>query len=603
MPTTTKKVSDNDVAGMLDILRLGKGVYRELCGALGLVVASSVAVMASARILGALVEEITRDPASRNLLPLAASFLGLETASVGCQYIGRMNLSRATVVISQNIREQLFQKMQTLPIRYFDKQPLGRIITRLTADVEGIETFFNGTLARLIIAVINIATVLIAMVFTDVKFGILIVSICMPALLFSFAFRRPVVYWLRTYKARSAEVNARLAEYLGGITVIKVFGLEEWTKNHFTRLSDEQLSAGLSTMNWNSVLRPMAVFLCSVPMLLILWLGGEKVIAGAMPLGVLVAFVRYGERFVSPIRVISTEVQNIQEAVVSGERVRRMLFEADEDTYLGKDGTVNQEIIGDIVFEHVSMSYDEKQVLNDISFHIKPGMKVGLVGKTGSGKTSTINLIPRLYPFQSGRILIDGIDISEWQRAALRKGIGYVSQDVVIFTGTLRENLISAMPNPDISDEMIWQAAHETGLDQIIANYTDGLDHQILEGGENLSMGERQLVAFTRMLLRNPRIMILDEATSNVDETAEAMIQAALEKLMANRTCLVIAHRLKTVAECDMLIRFADGKATIERHAKLEKTDNPKIWEPSETIPTERLDNLPHQGTFSSLQS
>ncbi len=553
--------SASDLIGMLQVLRMGSHVYRQLFSALALIVVAAMSVMYSARLLGRIVESLVSGRDASEIWPISAAFLALEAGAVACQYFGRVILAHATIEITYKLRSELFAKMRRLPIAYFDSQPLGRTITRLTSDVEGIENFFTGTLARVLIAVINIVTVLTAMLVTDLHFGVIIVAVCLPALLFSVGLRRPVVFWLRTYKRRSAHLNAKLAEYLNGLPVIRIFGLEIWSQRQFDESAAELLQAGIATLNWNSVIRPVAVFLCSLPTVLVLWLGGQRVIEGAMELGLLVAFVRFSERFVSPIRVISTEIQNIQEAVVSSERVRRMLTETEEHDVLGRDGPLLPTLRGGIEFRDVCMSYKSgTQVLKGVSFKITPGMKVGLVGATGSGKSSTVNLIPRLYPLQSGQIFLDDINIADIKSAHLRRQLGYVSQDVIVFAGSLRENLLASGAGQGLSDELILAACARTGLSEVIANVEDGLDYQLVEGGENLSAGERQLVAFTRMLLRDPAILILDEATANIDEHCERMIQTATFELMAGRTCLVIAHRLSTIINCDLILVFADGQ-------------------------------------------
>ena len=291
----------SDVIGILQMVRMGSGLYWRLAGSLAWILSASAAVMVSARCLGRLVETLVDPRGGVDLRwRYSLSFMVLEALAVAAQYFGRVSLAKATIEITYRIRTQLFEKMSRLPIAYFDVQPLGRTITRLTSDVEGIETFFNGTLARVLIATINIASVLVAMVLTDLHFGSTIVAVCVPALLFTVVMRRPVVYWLRTYKRRSAHLNAKLAEYLNGLPVIKIFGLEEWTQRQFTVAADELLSAGIHTLNWNSFIRPFAVFLCSLPSLLVLALGGPQVVEGAMQLGMLVAFVRFSERFVAP---------------------------------------------------------------------------------------------------------------------------------------------------------------------------------------------------------------------------------------------------------------------------------------------------------------
>ncbi len=549
----------NDIIGILNVISFGKGVWVKLGLALSLIVVSSASVMVAARILGYLVESLVKDSPS-GTTHFAVMFIALETFSVGCQYFGRVTLAGATIEIAYSIRTQLFKKMTELPMHYFDTQPLGRTITRLTNDVEGIESFFNGTLARVLIASINICTVLVAMVVADTEFGPIIVACAIPALLFTVSLRGPVRFWLRTYKKRSAQINARLAEYLNGISVIKIFGLEIWSAKTYKDVADAQLAAALMSTNWNSFIRPMTVLLCSVPTLLVIWLGGTRVLEGAMELGLLVAFVRYSERFVSPVRTLAQEIQNIQEALVSSERVRKMLQEPDEAVFLGPDGHDISNIKGHITFDRVKMFYREDQpVLEEVSFDVKPGMMVGLVGATGSGKTTTVNLVPRLYSFQEGSILIDGKKIESYNRTRLRNAIGYVSQDVVVFTGTMRENLVAAATQT-LSDADILAACRDSGLIDILSTLPNGLDSILLENGENLSMGERQLVAFTRMLLKNPGIMILDEATANIDERCEALIQKAVARVMAGRTSFVIAHRLSTIIQCDLILVFQNGR-------------------------------------------
>lgn len=553
----------NDVVGILHIIGFSRGVYLRVVSALALIVCASASVMISARVLGTLVETLIT-PGAEQGPRLALIFLALETLAVAAQYFGRVSLAHATIEITYRIRTELFSKLKRLPISYFDVQPLGRTIHRLTADVEGIETFFSGTLARVLIAIINIVAVLIAMMVTDFKFGGFIALCSLPALFFSFALRKPVRFWLRTYKRRSAHVNAKLAEYLNGLPVIKIFGLEAWTKRQFDDATTSMYEAGLMTMNWNSFIRPMALFLCSIPTLMILWQGGERVLAGTMQLGMLVAYVRYSERFASPIRMISQEVQNIQEALVSSERVRRMLEEPEDKDSLGADGILMPTLTGTVEFKDVWMEYaPNRPVLKGISFRVERGMKVGLVGATGSGKSTTVNLLPRLYPIARGQILVDGIDLVEIQRDHLRSQLGYVSQDVIVFSGTIRSNLKAAASEAGratLTDADLVAAAKKTGLDQVLTNFADGLDHQVLDGGENLSMGERQLLAFTRMMLRDPGILILDEATANIDEHCERLVQNAITEVMCGRTCFVIAHRLSTIIQCDKILVFKGGE-------------------------------------------
>ena len=554
-------VARSDLAGMLGLFVFGKAVSWRLALSLGTIVVATSCVMVAARVLGQLVEAVTYGQGQLAIFKAAGVFLALESLAVLGQYLGRVNLARATIEVTYRVRTELFRKMRRLPMAYFDVQPLGRTITRLTGDVEGMEAFFGGTLARVLTALITIVVVLVAMVVTEPAFGSVIVAASLPSLIFSIVMRKPVRDSLRNYKRHAAHVNAKLAENLNGMPVIRIFGLEAWTHGSFAQATQAMFRAGVRTANWNSLIRPATVLFCSIPTLLILWIGGQRVMAGVMPLATLIAFVRYSERFVAPIRTISQEIQNIQEALVSRERVRRMLAEPDEDQVLGPDGHAQYSLLGAVEYQDVRMRYATgEEILKGISFAVPAGAKVGLVGASGSGKTTTLNLLPQLYPYSSGRILLDGRPLECFAREALRAQLGYVSQDVVVVSGTIRDNLCFAIPGRPPTDRELMEACRRTGLWDIVQSLRDGLDARVVEGGENLSMGERQLLAFTRMLLRDPRILILDEATANIDERCEQLIQYATDELMRERTCFVIAHRLSTIVRCDLILVFAHGR-------------------------------------------
>ena len=555
-------VQQSDFSAVISLFRYGKGKFSAIAYAIFLILLATAALMISANFMGRLAETLTDSWTVNDLVLPVTVIMIAEIVHVVCQYTGRVSLVRITNRVSLGIRQVLFRKMARLPISYYDTEPLGRTVTRLTSDIEGIESFFANTLPRMITAFITIFIVLLAMILTDIKIGLVMTLASLPALIFTVSLRGPVRHWLKTYKSRSAHLNSKLAENIGGLQIIKIFGLERWSFENFEKASFALLESAYKLMNWNSFIRPMAAFLCLLPMLVILWWGGSLVLNDAISIGLLVAFVRYTERFFRPIMMISFELHLIQDAIASSDRVRTMLVKPEEKDQFAVDGKISHPILGRISFENLSMAYKDRQfVLNDINLDIRPGEKVAFVGQTGSGKSSTIGLIPRLYPFQKGRLRIDNFDIEDWNIEALRSQIGIVSQDVAIFHGSIRENLLAALPEQIlIDDKRLLEVCAATELDSLILSMPDGLDTMLHDNGSNLSMGEKQLLAFTRMQLRDPKIFILDEATANIDEHYEQKLQLALENTMDGKTCLVVAHRLNTIKNCDRIVVFERGR-------------------------------------------
>ncbi len=527
-----------------------------------LILLTAVISILSARMMGEMVEQglvpVDKDAAIKFALYVVA----LEVLALGTQWIGRKILASCSSETIYLIRQKLFRHLQVLPIQYYDRQPQGRIVTRITHDVEGVEEFFTSSLGRLISALFSAGIALIAMLMTDFYLGGILVLSTIPCVLYIYFTKAKMRHVNRQMSRHSSGLNAKLSEFLSGLDVIRSYGLEDWSLRHYNKSVDRYFQSQLNANMVMAIVQPMSAFLVSLPLIGLVGIGGQQVIAGTLSLGLFVTFVRYCERFFTPILMLAREVHVIQQAFTSAERVSSFLKEASENEVLGSGDRKDLfPLKGDIEFKNVWMSYkDENWVLKNLSFQIHAGEMIGLLGTTGCGKTTTVSLLSRLYEYQKGEILLDGVEIRDFDRDLLRSNIGFVSQDVIIFRGTLRENLTSQ----DLSEETILKACLETGLSLVMNKTGLRLDSMIYEGGSNLSIGERQLIALTRVMLNNPSLLILDEATANIDPFYESLIHQAVHRLMLGRTCLIIAHRLETIMSCQRLLVFEKGQLVEE---------------------------------------
>lgn len=527
--------------------------------AIGLLVVSAALGLGAALALGHLVQQGLL-PRSREMsIRLGIGVVALELLSLGAAYVGRRILAQAASRSIMRIRTALFHHINALPLSYYDRQPLGRTVTRISHDVESLETFFSASLGRIALASISITTSLVAMVMTAPRLGLILFAAALPAMLVTLATRLPAGELNRRMVRSNSAINARLAEYLSGISVIRAFGLEGWSATEFRRSVESYLGICITTNRFYSWVRPITELLTQAPIVVLIWIGGAQILGGTMAVGVFVTLARYCQRFSGPIAELSREIILVQEAQVTCERVSAFLNAPTEVSELGPDGERSASgVRGAIEFRGVSMAYPSGEViLSDLTFSVPAGSRVGLAGQTGSGKTTTVSLLARLYEFQAGEITLDGNSIREYTRASLRSTIGFVSQDVVIIAGTIAANLANGRPVP--RDE-IERAAERTGLSAVLARGGRTLDYVVLDRGTNLSAGERQLVSLTRVLLAAPAILVLDEATANIDPALEATIHTAVDAVMVGRTCLIIAHRLSTLENCDRVLVFKEGR-------------------------------------------
>lgn len=542
----------SDLQGIGYLIGLSREHYHRLMAGIFLLVISVACLMMSVRILGKLLQTISEQ--GDTVHSLVITFLALEVAAATLRYFGSVRVVAATNSILYHVRMKLFQKLTRLPISYYDQQPSGRILSRITTDVEGVEYFFSNILARSLCSLLEILLIVISMLIIDLHFGLIIIATSIPTLIFTFILRRPLKFWMRVHKKLNAIVLSRFVEYINGFECIKSFNLISWCSGKFNQLVQNNYIAHLILQRWNSFIRPTIVILCQLPVFFIALIGGQMVLENTLELAIFVSFMRFCVHLLAPVRSLAHDIQIIQDALTSAERVRQTFLEHEERA---SSANISQPLHGDVRFNSVYMDYHrDKDVLRGISFHAQQGMKIGLVGETGAGKTSTVNLIPALYNYKHGDILIDGIPQTQWSKECLRKHIGYINQDVVIFCGTLRENIICSQ---QVSDTEIKKLIKRLDFEQQLQAFPHGLDSMVLEHGQNISAGERQLIAFMRMMLKNPQILILDEATANVDHAYENSIHQIIFDLMNDKTCFIIAHRLDTVRRCDLILVFKDG--------------------------------------------
>lgn len=558
-PHEEKLVRLRDMRAMLYLLRFTQGSRGRFGFALALLTASSVTGVLSARTLGSLAQDGLMKGQLQQSVIFGSAIIVLEIASIFCTYFGRRILSQASLASVLRIRSALFDHLELLPMKFFDTQPQGRIVTRVTHDVDTMEGFFSQTLARLLNAIISLVVVLTAMLLLDVRVGLCLAAAMIPALIVTYSVRNPVRHWNREFAIRNSAINAKLSEFLNGLPVIRSLGIEEWSRRDFDKTIEHHLESAIHINRLNSWSRPLIMFLTSLPLALFIGFGGYGVIEGTLSLAVYISFIRLAERFLQPMNVISQEIHVVQTALTNTERVASFLVNPTERDELGTGDTLEPASFkGEVEFKHIHMAYDSaKAVLKDVSFTVRAGEKIGLAGRTGSGKTSTLALLSRLYEFQDGELRIDGMDIRKIRREHLRRAIGVVNQEAIVFEAPLRENLLAGS---ELSDEAVLEACRTTGFARVMRDSHLTLDSSIYDQGANLSAGERQLLSLTRILIKNPSILILDEATANIDPEYERLVHEAVEKVMVGRTCFIIAHRLDTLKACDRILVFREGE-------------------------------------------
>ncbi len=458
----------------------------------------------------------------------------------------------------ENTRRRLFGKLHTLGMRYFDQTPSGSIVSRLTNDTMAFTNFW-ALFSSLTIAIFAIATSFFAMYTTDKKISLWLL-LFMPFLLFIIWYYQKyssVVY--RRMRERLSELNAKLAEAITGISVIKQFRQEKRINNEFGKTNDTYLDTRKAMIRVNSLLlSPIIDLFYALGVVVVLGMFGLAGLHSYVAAGVIYAFITYLDNFYNPLTRMMDSLSDFQDGVVAGSRILRIM----DDKTLNPKQTENPDVHitqGKIEFKHVNFSYDGKTpILKDISFTAEPGQTIALVGETGSGKTSTINVLMRFYEFQSGQILIDGNDIREIPEKELRTKIGLVLQEPFMFYGTVKSNI--RMFNEKISDDQVKQAAKFVDADQFIEELPDKYDSKVIERGESYSSGQKQLISYARTIVTNPKILILDEATANIDTETEQIIQKGLAKIQEGRTTIAIAHRLSTIQNADLILVLSQGR-------------------------------------------
>ena len=514
---------------------------------------------------------LTPDERWSGLLKTAAIYIGVMLLSFGCNRAQYLMIQEMGQKIVYTLRMELMAHVQSLSMRFFDTTPVGRIVTRITNDTEAINDLYSNIIVRLFRNVVKVIGLMAVMFALDVKMALLSLVMVPVVAVLTFIFRRLSRKCYQVVKSRITALNTFLSEHLSGMRVIQIFHREKEKCDEFEVKNKQLYDAGFRELMIFGIFRPLIYLSSIMATAIILGGGSSQVLTGAISIGTLYMFTQYISQLFQPIQELAEMFTTLQSAIASAEKIFTLMDVA--PIVKEKAEPVKPaEIKGRIEFDHVWFAYEtrdgetptdanagnENWVLRDVSFVIEPGQKVAFVGATGAGKSSILNLIGRYYDIQKGAIRIDGVDIRDMSREQIRAAIGQVQQDVFLFTGDIKQNI--RLRDESITDETIRQAAVNTNASHFIERLPSQYDERVTERGATFSAGQRQLISFARTLAYDPTILILDEATANIDTETEQWIQEAVKTLMEGRTSIMVAHRLSTIQHCDRIIVMHHGK-------------------------------------------
>lgn len=473
-------------------------------------------------------------------------------------YVQALILSYVGQKVIYTVRGDVFSHLERLSMNYFNSNPIGKLVTRATNDIETLNEMYTSVIVNVLKSIVMLLGIIITMFSYNIKLSLVTFSVIPFIIVFTLIFRKVSRANYRKIRAKISALNAFVAEHVSGMKIVQIFAAENKMLKQFREKTESLKKQHIKQIWIYSIYRPSNFILKITAWILLLYFGGKEYLAGSITIGTIIIFQRYITKFFEPIQSISEQLDIVQSASASAERIFKLL---DEEAAIKdiENAIELKDVKGEIEFKNVWFAYKgEDWILKDVSFKAKAGQNIAFVGATGAGKTTIQNLITRYYDIQKGQILIDGIDIKDIKLDSLRSSIGQMLQDVFLFTGDIKSNI--RLRNKNISDEEIIEAAKYVNASSFIDKLDNKYDERVIERGSSLSAGQRQLLSFARTLAFNPKILILDEATANIDTETEILIQDALDKLMQNRTTLIVAHRLSTIQNADKIIVMDLGK-------------------------------------------